>query len=272
MKFLKENWKMLIIIFIIATLFPIIILYPSNYGVIPHDIGLQIVGYGGSILGGFLTLYGVWWTIRDNESRHHKDLTIEYMPFLECEINYEMIAQNDIPMHIGLSICYDKNSKEKYASLNFPYKFFKIRNSGRGIAYIEEYKILNHSTNSEIFTSKSYSFYIPPGKEINLVFGTSEYDKKERQKLIGDDTKHSINFDLILKYYNEFDTSHQNPIKMFINFNGEFNYKNDICDKKNFKWESDDEYEYYLNYSIKNYCVSYSNIDKLHKQEERDEY
>ena len=68
MKFLKENWKMLTIVTIVVILFPIIILTPSRYGTIPYDTGIAIVGYGGSILGGFLTLYGVWWTIKDQEN------------------------------------------------------------------------------------------------------------------------------------------------------------------------------------------------------------
>ena len=55
MKFLKENWKMLVIVLIVAVLFPIIILTPSGYGTVSYNTGLTIVGYGGSILGGFLT-------------------------------------------------------------------------------------------------------------------------------------------------------------------------------------------------------------------------
>ena len=62
-KFIKENKRMLLSFLILIILFPIIILTPSPIGIISKDIGLQIVGYGGSIFGGFLTLYGVWWTL-----------------------------------------------------------------------------------------------------------------------------------------------------------------------------------------------------------------
>ena len=91
--FVKENAPVIIVVGLISIAFPILILCPSKYGIIPHDVGLQIVGYGGSILGGLLTLYGVWWTIRkqdeinrDDGERHNKerfsDLTIQYMPIL----------------------------------------------------------------------------------------------------------------------------------------------------------------------------------------------
>lgn len=70
--FFKENRKMLIVFLVIAIVFPIIILCPSPIGIIPYKTGLTIVGYGGSILGGFLTLYGVWWTIKDLESERKR--------------------------------------------------------------------------------------------------------------------------------------------------------------------------------------------------------
>lgn len=37
MKFLKENWKMLVIVLIVAVLFPIIILTPSGYGTVSYN-------------------------------------------------------------------------------------------------------------------------------------------------------------------------------------------------------------------------------------------
>ncbi|OUP99924.1 hypothetical protein B5E91_12610 [Thomasclavelia spiroformis] len=82
MKFFKENWKMLTITITVVILFPIIILTPSRYGTIPYDNGIAIVSYGGSILGGFLTLYGVWWTIKDQEKKRYEDLALQYKPIL----------------------------------------------------------------------------------------------------------------------------------------------------------------------------------------------
>lgn len=84
MKFLKENWKMLIIALIIVIIFPFIILTPNKYGIIPYETGLIIIGYGGSIFGGFLTLYGVWWTIKDQEKKRREDLAMQYKPILRA--------------------------------------------------------------------------------------------------------------------------------------------------------------------------------------------
>lgn len=95
-KFLKANWKILSIILLLSILYPGFILTYCPYaplGRIPKDIGLQLVGYGGSILGGFLTLYGVWWTIKeqdrirkeDQEKRDYErkeELTLAYRPIL----------------------------------------------------------------------------------------------------------------------------------------------------------------------------------------------
>ena len=85
MKFLKENWKMLVIVLIVAVLFPIIILTPSKYGSISYDTGLEIVGYGGSILGGFLTLYGVWWTIKRQDKEQRENMYLRVRPIIITE-------------------------------------------------------------------------------------------------------------------------------------------------------------------------------------------
>lgn len=81
-KFFKENKKMLLRFLAIAIIFPIIILLPSPIGIIPYETGLTLIGYGGSILGGFLTLYGVWWTIEDNNKQRIEDFVIQYKPLL----------------------------------------------------------------------------------------------------------------------------------------------------------------------------------------------
>lgn len=93
MSFFKENAKAIVGVLCIVIIFPIIILTPSPIGFIPHDTGLTIIGYGGSILGGFLTLYGVWWTIKDqnknklldnkkHEEEKQESLRIQYRPIL----------------------------------------------------------------------------------------------------------------------------------------------------------------------------------------------
>lgn len=93
MKFIKENWKMLIAILLIVILFPSIILIASNNKLLSYNTAIAIIGYGGSILGGFLTLYGVWWTIKEQnnnlikqqeqlDKQRREDLAIQYRPII----------------------------------------------------------------------------------------------------------------------------------------------------------------------------------------------
>ena len=70
MKFIKENKKLTIEILCMIIIIPTIFLWDSPLpGYIPKDIGFAIVGYIGSIIGGFLTIYGVWWTIKDQDKK-----------------------------------------------------------------------------------------------------------------------------------------------------------------------------------------------------------
>lgn len=134
--FIQENLKLISSFCLIAILFPIIILYPSPIGIIPPDIGLQIVGYGGSILGGFLTLYGVWWTIKEQkkdlkeqqdkiEQQRRDDLAIQYKPIIRFDANpFDNERENN-----G-SITHDaKYTIKQENELNF-----FIFNTGRGEA------------------------------------------------------------------------------------------------------------------------------------------
>lgn len=133
--FVKENAPVLIAVGLISIAFPILILCPSKYGIIPRDVGLQIVGYGGSILGGLLTLYGVWWTIKKQDNLRREDLAIQYKPFISL-----VELETSIPVNNGFNrICYCpcKNiSPQLMQLLNAAHDCcelnFKLSNIGRG--------------------------------------------------------------------------------------------------------------------------------------------
>lgn len=96
-KFLTEQKIVLVIVLILSIIYPIVILCYSPYAVfgrIPREIGLQLVGYGGSILGGFLTLYGVWWTIKDQQRKTDIVNTNENLPTLAYEIKESPLVQD----------------------------------------------------------------------------------------------------------------------------------------------------------------------------------
>lgn len=143
--FFKENRKMLIVFLVIAIVFPIIILCPSPIGIIPYETGLTIVGYGGSILGGFLTLYGVWWTIEDNNKQKKEELKLQYRPIIQIKSYHE------------------KNFLNKRKHL--VHLLFKITNIGRGEiceCSITTKIYLNHkiTINSDKITHKNNYFEI----------------------------------------------------------------------------------------------------------------
>lgn len=86
--FIKENKNLVIGFSIVIIAIPVIFLVSSPIGIIPKDIGLQLVGYAGSIIGGFFTLYGVWWTIINQNKKQKEELAIQFKPLIEIKSNY----------------------------------------------------------------------------------------------------------------------------------------------------------------------------------------
>lgn len=89
-KFFSENEKLLNWISVFVIVVPLFIIICIRLDCIDRDLGLSIIGYAGSIIGGFITLFGVWWTINSNEEIRKKDIILQYRPFLNYEIeNYK---------------------------------------------------------------------------------------------------------------------------------------------------------------------------------------
>lgn len=141
-KFFKENKKMLLRFLAIAIIFPIIILFPSPIGIIPYETGLTLIGYGGSILGGFLTLYGVWWTIEDNNKQRIEDFVIQYKPLLF----FKKVDNRPIEVN-GNIVLYTQENKEfdTYELLTY----FTMTNLGRGEVLIKNFDFSIIDTISE---------------------------------------------------------------------------------------------------------------------------
>lgn len=141
-KFFKENKKMLLLFLVIAIIFPFIILFPSSIGIIPYETGLTIVGYGGSILGGFFTLFGVWWTIADNKKQKMEEFSIQYKPYMSLPPRKEL---EDRGIDIKDCVKYDTEENK--------YKFELIyQNIGSGEA--ANLRIQIYSGNINIYDSK----------------------------------------------------------------------------------------------------------------------
>lgn len=146
--FLNHNKKKAIFLTIFVICFPILILCPTSIGVIPRDIGIAIIGYSGTIIGGFLTLYGVCWTIQDNNINRKKELELQYCPILAASI----IGRPTFVSHLSSEIIvlfgrdYFDDTK-----LNYTNNLIQLRNVGRGeikkiVVEMNEYNIITVSS------------------------------------------------------------------------------------------------------------------------------
>ena len=77
---------MLLFVLLFSILLPVVILCPSPWGFISRDVGLSLIGYCGSIIGGSLTLFGVWWTIDDSNKSKKHELELQYSPILTAHV------------------------------------------------------------------------------------------------------------------------------------------------------------------------------------------
>lgn len=60
---------------------------PFGIGFINQENKETWINFFGSIIGGGLTLFGVWWSIKDQENKRKKDLAIQYRPIFTCSIS-----------------------------------------------------------------------------------------------------------------------------------------------------------------------------------------
>ena len=117
------------------------------------------LGYAGAILGGSMTLIGVWWTIDNQEKQKREELELTYQPILSCNIvPYKEMNQlcSELTLlfnHIGFN---DSNHE------TIPY-MLEFKNTGRGEirtfhANIKSCTIISSPFNddNQIDLSKSY--------------------------------------------------------------------------------------------------------------------
>lgn len=181
-KFVKENKKLLLCILVVVIGLPIIILTPSPIGLIPRDIGIAIVGYCGSIIGGFLTLYGVWWTIDDNQKARSKELKLQYCPVLNADF---VRKEKDHSNHLGSEIILlFRHEWFNDADLYYAEQLIELSNVGRGEIqktkiYIEKCEVVfaKPSKINDIDTKSSYIMidsamnFIPVNGKVHLHIG-----------------------------------------------------------------------------------------------------
>lgn len=161
------------------------------------------IGYYGSITGGALTLGGVWWTIKDNNSQRHKDLAIQYKPVFDLN-------------HITL----EKDTTDSMLKLEF-----NIQNVGRGEAY--NFKI---ECNKDLFNSEDEEEnncfkknIILPGDITRTEFYIQIYDYDPRKNIIinGSDTRNILtyNIKITITYSNMFNDLYEQIVRLPVSYN-----------------------------------------------------
>lgn len=128
-KFFSSNKKLILLLLVFIIAFPIIVLCPSPIGIISKEIGIVIVEYGGAIIGGFLTLYGVWWTIEDNNNNRKKELELQYCPILSADIVEPSSTIYQLSSEI---VVLHQHPYFDDADLQYMKSLIKICNVGRG--------------------------------------------------------------------------------------------------------------------------------------------
>lgn len=150
---MKNYYKDLFDSFLFILLFFIILLFIcfatwSIYAVlILNDI--NILSFWGSIIGGSMTLFGVWWTLKRQEKIRKEDLAVQYKPYLLSPTS-SVLRIEDI-----YSLGIEKGNK------TFLNKVLHLQNNGRGEAIINDIKVicqrdLLHSVKIETNIKTSY--------------------------------------------------------------------------------------------------------------------
>lgn len=142
-----------IIIFIVPQIIHFLVYTPSPFGFIKPGEESQWIGFFGSVIGGSLTLAGVWWTLKYQDEKRKEDLAIQYKPL--CSI--EILDKGKEHFHIN---------KDGYYIFSIP---FRLKNIGRGEIYISDIIIKRKLNNDYIRIS-------PYKRNIGLLVPSEYYD------------------------------------------------------------------------------------------------
>ena len=159
------------------------------------------IGYYGSILGGALTLGGVWWTIKDQEMQRIKNLSIQYRPLLK-ESYYEKKELNIGENYRGLLWIVDcENTSSDMSDLTI-FGIIELKNIGSGTAknitmHIKGYKNMTNS-NLILLNHATIEKELPKESDMNIILA---YNKTRLKNIKFENEKFLIGFEI--SYQNE---------------------------------------------------------------------
>ena len=101
------------------------------------------IGYYGSVLGGALTLGGVWWTIKEQDNQRKEDKRIEYKPIIQIKNHYKDAIINNNILTVYYEITNIGRGEAKYIDFNLQPYFFKENNIDKYPLKLLQYQITN---------------------------------------------------------------------------------------------------------------------------------
>lgn len=153
---MKRSYIYIILIVLGSTIFTTLIIQIPNPFF--NDIGSKDawITFFGAITGGLLTLCGVWWTIKEQESNRKKDLAVQYMPLITCD-EYK-VETNNIESNI-----LDAISSSVFAT----FKGEILRCNLKEVKII--LKFTNHGRGEAIVTKLNSALTIYPAEDDNFI-------------------------------------------------------------------------------------------------------
>lgn len=167
----KFKWKNIATIFVTAILFfcaPIVVWLvistKSKIGFIEEKYLSVWIGFYGSIIGGIITFFGVWWTISSNEKDRKEDIKNSYLPI---PVIYSICSSEEAKYFWN---CYEKTFEVENVSLC-------LKNIGKGpmlkITYDNDELFFMIHNNKKYLPSNYGGYYkqaIDKNEEYKIIF------------------------------------------------------------------------------------------------------
>lgn len=153
----KLNYIILILVIIIIPFF-IKSIFINTFG----DV---LITYLGSIFGGLITLFGVYFTIKFESNNRKKDLELQYLPIINATVTDNIILSKKSKILRFLSGSKDFNDLDFYDYK----KIIKIINVGRGEITKVDISVYNYELVQELDSSSYHLGFLDDSNFINIV-------------------------------------------------------------------------------------------------------
>ena len=155
---LKKTTKYIIVAVLVLIVIPLalylILTTPSRVGIVDRaDVGAWI-GYYGAVLGGAITLIGVWLTIKNQEKESRQEKSIQFKPILNLK---DIQSHKKLIVYREVELGVPRYSSESHSSQYFLFNqnnkipfYLTIKNDGRGetsSGYLKTFEPVYNSIN-----------------------------------------------------------------------------------------------------------------------------